>query len=60
MLNRTENKNKKHKLSFILLIIYQQYRFKHVKRAHQRKVKIGEWNYFTVFYINKHYENNKA
>ena len=26
---------------------------------HQRNKKVGEWNYFTVFYINKR-ENNKA
>ena len=39
MLNRTENKNKKHKLSFILGIIYQQNRFKQVNRASSKKRK---------------------
>ena len=27
---------------------------------HKRKENVGEWNYFTVFYINKLCENNKV
>ena len=39
ILNRTENKNKKHKLPFILLIRYQQNWFKHVKHTSSKKIK---------------------
>ena len=38
ILNRTDNKNKKHKLPFILLIRHQQNRFKNVKRASSKKI----------------------
>ena len=47
MLNRTENKNKKHKLPFTLLSRHQQNLFKHIKSASSKKIK--DWG-MELFY----------
>ena len=54
--------NKKHKLPFILLpFVFFKSGLNTLNVPHQRKQKVVEWNYFTVFYfINKGCENNKV
>ena len=66
-ITKSDDQNKKRKLSMFLEIKHQRNPFKNLKRAHQRKLKVREWNYFTAFYqrylcfyINKHCENSKA